>query len=142
MLGIRQLVAKSGLKNTEEWEMLWHGGRNMKMKLTHSVLMTAIIILCLSKALVYFTALSIIHPRNARAVAVLSESDPAFAMQELTTLNWAILEKQTFAAKETTRQQVVCDILLLTLFIIAYRGKTGYLKSENKGGSRFRCRSS
>lgn len=95
----------------------------MKTKLVHSALTTVMIILCLFKILMYITALTIIHPRNVQKVALLSRSDCAFSTQDLTPLNWAVLEKHTLAAKENTRQQAICDMLILILLVITRYGK-------------------
>jgi hypothetical protein len=92
----------------------------MKRGSINSFLVALIMFVCAYKCLMYCTAFLVVHPRNALYLSRVIESQNISDPNE--NLYFKVLEKNVWAAKDTTRQQIICDGILLTVIMtICYR---------------------
>ena len=102
----------------------------MKRVPIHSFLVALIMFVCAYKCLMYCTAFLVVHPRNALYLSRVMECQNVPNPNE--NLYFKILEKNVWAAKDTTRQQIICDgILLAAITMLRYKCKKNVILTCN-----------
>ena len=89
----------------------------MRRSPIYSLGIALIILLCVYKGLLYCTAFAVIHSRNSWTVSYLDETRDTPDSKK--NLYFEILKKNIWAAKDNTRQQIVCDGIILLAIIVS-----------------------